>query len=100
MSVARSAKVRRTLALPSSTTSELARIKETTLARTDTAAIRDAVSFRARLALHDVQEIEHALAVWDELKRAAGGSSSIIIETTAEPKERFRLIVPGLRAAA
>jgi hypothetical protein len=84
-----SAKIRRTLELPASAISDLAKIKDATSAKNDTAAINDAISFRARLAGHDLQEIKNALAVFDQVKQISKTGSSLVTQTeegmTIEP---------------
>jgi hypothetical protein len=96
--------IRRTLALPASSKDDLERIKGSTSARNDTAAIKDAVSFRASLAEHNLEEIRDALSVWDELKRLVKVGATVVtpisnglmIESATDlpgrPHERTRVV--------
>lgn len=80
---ARTTKIRRTLELPASAIAALAKIKSETSAKNDTAAINDAVSFRARLLGHDFQEIQSALVVFEEVKRLTATGAGLVTRTSS-----------------
>jgi hypothetical protein len=89
--------IRRTLSLAEGRKDDLVKIKQNTPAKTDTAAINDAVMWRARLVGHDLSEIESALCLWEEVKRETKAGAKIFIETVNDPQAgRTRLFVPVL----
>lgn len=75
---------------------DLAKIKKNTAATTDTAAINEAVMFRARLAEHELSEIENALTLWEEVKRQTKAGASVFIEKEGDPNAtRTKVLVPA-----
>jgi hypothetical protein len=88
-------KIRRTLALPVDRRDELQQLKAEIGARTDTAAINEAVHFRARLRTRNLDEIERALSVWDALlHEISNNKCTVVIENPAKPNTRTVLAVP------
>lgn len=71
--------VRRSVALPAQRTKDIKLIKKNTGAKTDTAAINQAVEFRARLASRGLDEIERALRLWDVVRNEIEDGDRLVI---------------------
>jgi len=87
---------RRTWALPEDRYGDLESIREVEKLRTDTAAVDEAIHFRAKLLPHPLSEIQNALALWDEVKRQVQDGSAIIFENRNDPNKRTIYHVPNL----
>jgi hypothetical protein len=89
-------KFRRSLALPRRRESDVKAIKDAQGMKTDTAAIDDAIAFRARFANRRADEIQTALSLFDEVKRECqpGCAKRVVVENPAQPSERTVFVMP------
>ena len=87
---------RRTLKLAADRKAELKIIKERTGATTDTAAMNDAIQFRAKYAAFDPRELDLGLWLLDQINSVQDGPTRTVTMENAAGGI-VRLAVPSLR---
>jgi hypothetical protein len=88
---------RRTLNFKGARKADLQTIKSHTGKTTDTAAVDDAIQFRARYAECDPKDLDLGLWLINEIKKAGSGTTrTIIVEDSSTPNKVTKLAVPTL----